>query len=66
MSDTLNELFARDPDQLTHPDIETLIAEYRARRAQFKADEAAGKRGKGSKGKKAEPVTVDLAEISFD
>jgi major membrane immunogen (membrane-anchored lipoprotein) len=61
VTNTLDDLFARDPDQLTRPDIQQIIAEFRDRRAQFKADEAAGK--KPGKRKKAEAPVVNLADI---
>lgn len=61
MSNTLDDLFARDPDQLTRPDIQQIITEYRQRRAQFKADEAAGKRP--ARKKAAGPTTVNLSDI---
>ena len=60
---TLDDLFARDPDTLTRADIQGIAEEYRARRAQFKADEAAGKRA--GKRKKTEPVVINLADISL-
>ncbi len=61
MSNTLDDLFARDPDQLTRADIQQMIAEFRERRAQFKADEAAGRRPKA--GKKKEAPVINLGDI---
>ena len=44
--DDLTELFARDPQQLTDPDYDAIIAEMRRARAEFRLGEKTPKKAK--------------------
>lgn len=65
MSNTLDDLFARDPDQLTRADITEMVRQLRERRAQFKQDEAAGKKPGKRKAKSGPVQPIDLSQIEL-
>jgi len=61
--DTLSELFARDPLGLADQDIETIVTEFRRKRAQWRTEELAGAT-KASK-TKAEPKQAASPKINL-
>lgn len=56
--DSLQELFDRDPLQLTDSDIEKIVTELRAQRARWEVREAKPK-------KTSAPATLDLKDLGF-
>ena len=58
----LDELFNRDPEQLTKSDRTAMIAHYRASRAAFKEAEASGK---NKRKPKAPQMEIDLSTLKF-
>lgn len=67
--ESLDELFSRDPLELSNQDLDKIVAHLRAQRNQWAADEAAGatkgrKAGKKPSGPK-EKITLDQLEIDL-
>jgi predicted DNA-binding transcriptional regulator YafY len=59
--ESLQELFDKDPLQLTSDDIERIVTELRAQRERWKAAEATG----AHKRVKKEVVKLDLADLGL-
>lgn len=55
--DSLEELFRRDPLSLSDPDVDKIVDELRARRAQWAKAEAEGKTRAPRSKRAAEPAT---------
>jgi hypothetical protein len=58
---TLDELFARDPQELTSPDRERILAAYRASKLRFDEAAAQGKRVSRSKAPSGPKLKIDMA-----
>lgn len=66
-SDSLDELFSRDPLGYSKADIETIIAEQRAQRARWmQVESAGGKRMPGAKAKTTPGKVAAPSDISLD
>lgn len=74
-TDTLSELFSRDPEQLSDSDIDTIVAELRAQRHRWNQEELekASKPKRQPKGKSAATKeeaqklldSLDIGELDF-
>jgi len=67
--ESLDELFSRDPLELSSQDIDKIVAHLRAQRHQWSADEAAGATKARSKGKKPpapkEKIALDQLDLEI-
>lgn len=61
---SIAQLFAADPEDLSDGDIDRIVAEYRSKRKLFLHDEAVkSSKGRQSKGTKDVPETISLGDI---
>jgi len=64
---SLNELFARDPMDLTNQDLDKIIAALRAQRLKWKQDEASGGAKKAAKiANAAETKKISVDDLDID
>lgn len=67
--DSLDELFSRDPLELSDQDLDSIVAHLRAQRNQWHAEEAAGAKKASKKGKAApgpkEKISLENLELDL-